>query len=80
MNPSRSLPDTHQVTITNNSVVVDGRDISHMVTGVRFSLSPNVVPVLELEIVPDAVLYSGPAVVPKVPLDGIERIRKWLGR
>lgn len=31
-------------------------------------------------ILPDTVLYSGPAVVPEVPLDGIERLRRRLGR
>lgn len=75
-----SLPDTRQVTITNHSVVVDGRDISHMVTGAHLTVSYNAYPVLELEIVPDAVLYSGSAMVPDLPLDGIERIRKWLSK
>ena len=80
MNSPTSLPDTRSVTVTNDSVVVDGRDVSNMVTAVHFSLRPNSFPVVELEIAPDAVLYSGPAVVPEVPLDGIERLRKRLGR
>ncbi len=77
---SPSLPDTRQVTITNHSVVVDGRDISDMATGLQLTMSGMALPVLELEAVPDAILYSGPAVIPKVPLDGIERLRQRLGR
>ena len=74
-----SSPDTRQVAITNDSIVIDGHDIIHMVTSVQLTVTPNAV-VLELELVPDTVFYSGPAVVPKVPLDGIERLRKRLGR
>ena len=72
--------DTRSVTVTNDSVVVDGRDISHMVTAVDIRVRYNAFPVLELEVAPDHVLYSGTAVVPGVPLDGIERLRRRLGR
>ncbi len=73
------LPDLRSVTVTNHSVVVDGRDISHMVTAVDIRVSPGAT-VLELEIVPDTVLYSGLAMVAEVPLDVIEPLRKRLGR
>lgn len=80
-NPAPSLPDTRQVTIIIDTVIIDGRDISNMVTGARFIISAyDAFPVLELEMDPDELLYSGPAIVPEVPLDGIERLRKWLGQ
>ena len=76
-----SSRDTRQVTVTNDSVVVDGRDISNMVTeAVVYVTADGYPPVLRLEMVPDELLYSGLTVVPEVPLDGIERLRKRLGR
>lgn len=68
------------VEITNRSVIIDSRDVSNMVSGVQFSLTPDDFPVLKLEIAVDEILYSGSAVVPKVPLDGIERLRHRLAR
>ena len=41
------------------------------------TVSYNTAPVI---VDPDHILYSGSAVVPKVPLDGIARLRKRLGR
>ncbi len=75
-----SLPDTRQVTVTNDSVVVDGRDISNLVVSAQLTVEAGAVTVLELDMIPDAVLYSGPVVVPEVPLDGIARLRKRLSR
>ena len=75
-----SLPDPRQVTVTNDSVVVDGRDVSDMVTAVDIRVTHDAFPVLQFQVVPDVVLYSGSAMVPGVPLDGIARLRKRLGR
>ena len=76
-----SLPDTRLITITNDSVVVDGRDITDMVTAVDINVrSDGYPPRVWIAAIPDVVLYSGSAVVPKVPLDGIARLRKRLGR
>ena len=75
-----SLPDPRQVTVTNHSVIVDGRDISDMVTAVDIRVTPEAFPVLNLQIAPDHILYSGRAMVPEVPLDGIERLRRRLGQ
>ncbi len=40
---------------------------------VRYNATP-------VSVDPDHILYSGSAVVPEVPLDGIERLRKRLGQ
>ena len=75
-----SSPDTRQVVVTNDSVIIDGRDITHMVTGVHLTVTAGAVSVLELKLVPDEILYSGLAIIPRMPLNGIERLRKRLGR
>ena len=76
-----SLPDSRQVTVTNDSVVIDGRDITHMVHAVTLQVrADGYPPRVVLTALPDTVLYSGPAVVPEVPLDGIERLRRRLGQ
>ncbi len=81
MDPSTSLPDTRSVTVTNDSVVVDGRDISNMVTAVDINVrADGWPPQVVITAAPDHILYSGSVVVPEVPLDGIERLRKRLGR
>ena len=77
---SQGLPDTRQVTVTNDSVVIDGRDISNMVTAVDISVRHDSLPRVWIPALPDTILYSGVAVVPEPPLDGIERLRKRLGR
>ncbi len=79
-NPATSLPDTRQVVVTNHSVVIDGRDISHLVTAVDINVQAGSwLPQVVITAAPDHILYSGSAVVPEVPLDGIERLRKRLG-
>ena len=75
-----SSQDTRRVVLTNDSVVIDGRDISHMVTGLQLTMSGMALPVLELETVSDEILYSGIAVVSGVPLNGIARLRQRLGQ
>ena len=72
-----SSPDTRSITVTNDSVVVNGHDVSNMVTAVDIRVSYNTTPV---SVDPDHILYSGSVVVPEVPLDGIERLRKRLGQ
>lgn len=79
-NPEPSLPDTRQVVVTNHSVVIDGRDITHMVTEVEMRVRPDSWPLVLITAAPDEILYSGSAVVPEVPLDGIARLRKRLGQ
>ena len=71
---------TRSVVVTNDSVVIDGHDISNMVTAAQLTVTHVSFPVLPLELVPDEILYSGSALVPKVPLDGFARLRKRLGR
>ena len=66
--------DTRSVTVTNDSVIIDGRAV-----GIRVQADgrpPRVV----ITGLSDTVLYSGSAVVTGVPLDGIERLRKRLGQ
>ncbi len=76
-----SLPDPRQVTVTNHSVVVDGRDVSDMVTAVDINVrADGYPPQVVITALPDAILYSGSAMVTGVPLDGIERLRRRLGR
>lgn len=63
MDPSPSLPDTRQVTVTNDSVVVDGRDITDITAFIYATLE-------------NAALEN----YCRMPLDGIERLRKRLDR
>ncbi len=63
-----------------STLVVDGQDISNLCTSVDLHIDPTNVPTVTIHAVPDAVLYSGPADVSGVPLDGIERLRQRLGR
>ncbi len=70
---------TRTVELTDHSVVIDGRDVSSLVTGTQLTITRQA-PILDLQLVPDAVLYSGSAEVSGVPLDGIERLRRRLGR
>ena len=67
------------VELTDNSVVIDGRDISNLVTGVDLHIRADQPwPYLSIDMAPDAILYSGPAEVAGVPLDGIARLRERL--
>ena len=67
------------VVVTNDSVVIDGRDVSNMVTAVDINVrADGYPPQVVITAAPDAVLYSGPAVVTDLPLDGIERLRRRL--
>ena len=63
------------VELTNNRVVVDGRDISNLVVAAQLDLHAGGHPILRLEAVPDKVLFVGVADVSGVPLDGIARLR-----
>ncbi len=53
------------VELTDHSVVIDGRDVSNLVTGAQLTISAHDAwPVLDLTMLPDVVLYYGRAEVP----------------
>jgi hypothetical protein len=81
------MTDTRSVVVTNDSVVIDGCDVSNMVTAVDINVrAGGFPPRVWITATPGTVLYSGPAVVPDfdsyivadLPLDGIERLRQRL--
>jgi hypothetical protein len=61
-------------------VRVDGIDLAPITRGATLILEAGAFPILQLEIHPDAVTYTGPAVVHRSDLDGIERLRARLNR
>ena len=69
------MSDLRLVELTNNRLVIDGQDISHLVVAARVDVRHDSFPILRLECVPDEVLFTGMAVVDGVPLDGIARLR-----
>ena len=76
----RHMRNLRQVELTNNRVVVDGQDISHMVTAASIELRVGHHPILTLETLPDEILFVGEAETDGVPPDGIARLRERISR
>ena len=85
-NPT-SLPPTEPDTTTHPVLLVDydhleppiarhGGDIT-ILPDPDFTVGYNTTPI---RLMPDSILYTGSVVVPVVPLDGIARLRRRLGR
>lgn len=68
-----------QVELTEQTVVVDGRDVSDWCRGYQLTINVGDAPRLVLDSIVGEVAYAGPAYVEDVPFDGIARLRERLG-
>jgi hypothetical protein len=63
------------VRITNKEVIINGRDIGHIITQAQVTVRPDSYPLVRLEIDPWMVEYEGRAEVSRSDHDGIARLR-----
>jgi len=69
------MKEPQNVKLTNRQVVVNGHDISNMVTQVQLTLRADSWPLLRLDIDPYLVEYQGRVEVSQSNHDGIARLR-----